>query len=78
MTSIAPDKPFFLYVAPGANHSPHHAPKEWIDRFKGQFDDGWDAYREATFKRQQALGIIPKDAKLTERQRRVARVEHLE
>lgn len=67
VTSIAPDKPFFLYVAPGANHSPHHAPKEWIDRFKGQFDDGWDTYREATFKRQQELGIIPKDAKLTER-----------
>jgi arylsulfatase A-like enzyme len=67
VTSIAPDKPFFLYVAPGANHSPHHAPKEWIDRFKGQFDGGWDAYRQATFKRQQALGVVPKDAKLTER-----------
>jgi arylsulfatase len=67
VTSIAPDKPFFLYVAPGANHSPHHAPKEWIDKFKGQFDGGWDAYREATFKRQQELGIIPKDAKLTGR-----------
>ena len=67
VTSIAPDKPFFLYVAPGANHSPHHAPKEWIDRFQGQFDSGWDAYRTATFQRQQALGIVPKNATLTAR-----------
>ncbi len=67
VTSIAPDKPFFLYVAPGANHSPHHAPKEWIDRFKGQFDAGWDAYREATFERQKKLGVIPADARLTAR-----------
>jgi len=67
VTSIAPDKPFFLYVAPGANHSPHHAPKEWIDRFQGQFDSGWDAYRKATFARQQQLGVIPADAKLTAR-----------
>jgi arylsulfatase A-like enzyme len=67
VTSIAPDKPFFLYVAPGANHSPHHAPKEWIDRFKGKFDSGWDVYREETFKRQQAIGVVPKDAKLTAR-----------
>ena len=67
VTSIAPDKPFFLYVAPGANHSPHHAPKEWIDRFKGQFDAGWDAYRQATFDRQKKLGVIPADAKLTAR-----------
>ncbi len=67
VTSIAPDKPFFLYVAPGANHSPHHAPKEWIDRFTGKFDAGWDVYREETFKRQQAIGVVPKDAKLTAR-----------
>ena len=67
VTSIAPDKPFFLYVAPGANHSPHHAPKEWIDRFTGKFDSGWDVYREETFKRQQAIGVVPKDAKLTAR-----------
>jgi arylsulfatase A-like enzyme len=67
VTSIAPDKPFFLYVAPGANHSPHHAPKEWIEKFKGKFDHGWDAYREETFKRQQAMGIIPTEAKLTVR-----------
>lgn len=62
---IAPDKPFFLYFAPGAMHAPHHVPKEWADKYKGQFDDGWDAYREKTFKRQKELGIIPKDAVLS-------------
>ncbi len=65
--SIAPDKPFFLYVAPGANHSPHHAPKEWADKFKGLFDGGWDKYREDTLDRQKKLGVVPPDAKLTER-----------
>ncbi len=65
--SIAPDKPFFLYVAPGANHSPHHAPKEWIDKFRGQFDGGWDKYREDTLARQKKLGVIPPDTKLTAR-----------
>ena len=67
VTSIAPDAPFFLYVAPGANHAPHHAPQEWIDKFKGQYDGGWDKYREETFARQKKLGIIPADAKLTAR-----------
>ena len=67
VTSIAPDKPFFLYVAPGANHSPHHAPKEWIDKFKGEFDGGWDAYREATIARQKKLGIVPEGTKLSAR-----------
>jgi arylsulfatase A-like enzyme len=65
--SISPDKPFFLYVAPGANHSPHHAPKEWIDKFKGKFDMGWDAYREQTLERQKKLGVVPADTKLTVR-----------
>jgi arylsulfatase A-like enzyme len=65
--SIAPEKPFFLYVAPGANHSPHHAPQEWIDKFKGQFDMGWDAYREQTLERQKKLGVVPQNTKLTER-----------
>ncbi|MBB4802600.1 arylsulfatase [Flavobacterium nitrogenifigens] len=65
--SIAPDKPYFLYVAPGATHSPHHAPKEWIDKFKGKFDMGWDAYRQETFERQKKLGVIPADTKLTPR-----------
>ena len=65
--AIAPDKPYFLNFAPGAVHSPIHAPEEWIAKFKGQFDDGWDAYREKTFKRQKELGIIPENAKLTPR-----------
>ena len=64
---IAPDKPFFLYVAPGATHAPHHAPKEWIDKFKGQFDEGWDKYREQTLERQKKLGVVPPDTKLTQR-----------
>jgi arylsulfatase A-like enzyme len=65
--SIAPDKPYFLYVAPGATHAPHHAPSEWTDKFKGQFDGGWDAYREATIERQKKLGVIPADTDLTTR-----------
>lgn len=67
MQSIAPDKPYFLYVAPGATHAPHQAPADWIERFKGKFDGGWDAYREETFERQKKLGVIPADAKLTPR-----------
>jgi arylsulfatase A-like enzyme len=65
--SIAPDRPFFLYVAPGATHSPHHVPKDWIAKFKGKFDMGWDKYREETFVRQKKLGVIPANAKLTAR-----------
>lgn len=67
MKSIAPDKPFFLYVAPGATHAPHQVPKNWIDKFKGKFDDGWDAYREKTIERQKKLGVIPQNTKLTPR-----------
>jgi arylsulfatase A-like enzyme len=67
VTSIAPDKPFFLYVAPGANHAPHHVAPEWSDRFKGQFDSGWDAYRQATLARQIEKGVVPPGTKLTER-----------
>jgi len=66
-TSIAPGKPYFLYVATGATHAPHHASKAWIDQFKGQFDSGWDAYREQTLKRQKKLGVVPKNTQLTER-----------
>jgi arylsulfatase A-like enzyme len=62
---VAPNKPFFMYFCPGAMHAPHHVPKEWADKYKGQFDDGWDAYREKTFKRQKELGIIPPDAELS-------------
>lgn len=67
VTAIDPERPFLLYVAPGATHSPHQAPKEWIDRFKGKFDMGWDRYREITFAREKELGVVPADAKLTPR-----------
>ena len=62
--ALMPDKPFFIYFAPGATHAPHHVPKEWADKYKGQFDDGWDAQRERTFARQKELGVIPADAEL--------------
>ena len=65
--AIAPDKPYFLYLATGAVHMPHHVPQEWIDRNKGRFDAGWDVYREQAFARQKRLGVVPKDAKLTPR-----------
>ncbi len=62
--AVAPDKPFFLYYAPGACHAPHHAPKEWIDRFKGRFDMGYEAIREQTLARQKEMGIVPPDTEL--------------
>jgi len=62
---VAPDKPFFMYFATGATHAPHHAPKEWIDKYKGQFDDGWEAYREKVFAKQKKLAIVPQDAELS-------------
>lgn len=65
--SIAPDKPIFTYLATGATHAPHHAPKAWIDKYKGKFDQGWDKLREQTFARQKQLGVIPADAQLTSR-----------
>jgi arylsulfatase A-like enzyme len=65
--SLMPDKPFFMYFAPGATHAPHHVPKEWSDKYKGRFDQGWDALREEIFTRQKELGVIPPDAELTER-----------
>ena len=65
--SFSPDKPFLMYWAPGAAHGPHHVSKEWADKYKGQFDDGWDALRERTFQRQKELGWIPADTKLTPR-----------
>jgi arylsulfatase A-like enzyme len=61
------DKPFFAYFAPGATHAPHHVTAEWADKYKGQFDDGWDAIRERTFAKQKELGVIPEDAELTPR-----------
>lgn len=65
--SLAPDKPFFVYYAPGATHAPHHVPQEWADKYKGAFDKGWDALRDETFRRQLELGVIPSTAKLTPR-----------
>ena len=65
--ALMADKPFFIYYAPGATHAPHHVPKEWIDKYKGKFDAGWDKLREETFARQKELGVIPADAVLTKR-----------
>ena len=65
--SVAPNKPFFIYFAPGATHEPQQAPKAWIDRFQGKFDMGWDRYREDALARQKALGIVPKNTKLSPR-----------
>jgi arylsulfatase len=65
--AYAPDKPFLMYWAPGAAHGPHHIFPEWADKYKGKFDDGWDAYRERVFKRQLEMGILPAGTKLTPR-----------
>jgi arylsulfatase A-like enzyme len=62
---VAPNKPFFMYFATGAMHAPHHVPHHWSDKYKGVFDDGWDAYRERTFAKQKQLGIVPVDAELS-------------
>ena len=63
--SLAPDKPFFMYFAPGAAHAPHHVPKDWADKYAGKFDEGYDAIREKIFAQQKSLGVIPSDAVLT-------------
>ena len=65
--AFSPDKPFFMYWAPGAVHGPHHIFKEWADKYKGKFDGGWDAYRERVYKRQLEMGVIPAETKLTPR-----------
>jgi arylsulfatase len=65
--AYAPDKPFFMYWAPGASHGPHQVTKEWADKYKGKFDDGWDAYRERVFKQAKEKGWIPQTAQLTPR-----------
>jgi len=62
--SLTPDKPFFIYFAPGATHAPHHVPKEWIAKYKGKFDQGWDKLREETLARQIKLGVVPAGTKL--------------
>jgi arylsulfatase len=65
--ALTPDKPFFMYYAPGALHAPHHTPKEWIAKYKGKFDQGWDKLREETLARQLKLGVVPPGTKLTPR-----------
>jgi arylsulfatase A-like enzyme len=69
--ALIPDKPFFIYFAPGATHAPHHVPKEWADKYKGKFDQGWDKLREETYARQLKLGVIPPDCKLTARHKQI-------
>jgi arylsulfatase A-like enzyme len=75
--SVTPDRPFFVYYAPGATHAPHHVPQEWLDKFKGQFDQGWDKYREEAYQRQLKLGVIPPDTKLTPRPREIPAYDSL-
>ncbi len=69
--ALIPDKPFFVYFAPGATHAPHHVPREWADKYKGQFDQGWDKLREETIARQKKLGVIPPDCQLTQRHKEI-------
>ncbi len=69
--ALRPDKPFFMYFAPGATHAPHHVPQEWADKYKGKFDQGWDKVRGETFARQKPLGIIPENAELTARPKEI-------
>jgi arylsulfatase len=65
--ALMPDKPFFMYFAPGATHAPHHVPKEWIEKYKGRFAHGWDEQRKRTLARQKELGVVPQDTELTAR-----------
>ncbi len=76
--ALAPDKPFFMYFAPGATHAPHHVPKEWIDKYKGQFAHGWDRQREITFAKQKELGVIPQNAELTPRHAEIPAWEEMD
>ena len=69
--ALMPDKPFFMYFAPGATHAPHHVPKEWSDKYKGKFNAGWDKLRQETLARQKKLGVIPEDAVLTTRHKEI-------
>jgi arylsulfatase A-like enzyme len=76
--ALTPDQPFFCYFATGATHAPHHVPTEWADRYKGKFDQGWDAVREETFARQKELGVIPQDAELTRRHAEIPAWEEMD
>ncbi len=69
--ALTPDKPFFVYFAPGATHAPHHVPKEWADKYKGKFNQGWDKLREETIARQKKLGVVPQDCQLTQRHKEI-------
>lgn len=69
--ALIPDKPFFVYFAPGAAHAPHHVPKEWADKYKGKFDAGWDKVREEIFARQKSLSVIPENSVLTPRHEQI-------
>jgi arylsulfatase len=76
--ALMPDKPFFVYYAPGATHAPHHVAPEWSAKYKGAFDQGWDALREETFARQKELGVIPADAELTARHEQIPAWDEIE
>jgi arylsulfatase A-like enzyme len=76
--AVAPTKPWFVYYATGTAHAPHHAPKDWIAKYKGKFDHGWDKLREETFARQKKLGVIPADALLTTRPEQIPAWDSLE
>jgi arylsulfatase len=67
LRNVAPNKPFFLYFCPGAGHAPHHVPKEWIEKYKGKFDMGWEKAREIVFARQKEIGVVPEGTDLTPR-----------
>jgi arylsulfatase A-like enzyme len=69
--ALMADKPFFMYFAPGACHAPHHVPKEWADKYKGKFDQGWDKLREEILARQRSLGVVPQNAELTKRPKEI-------
>ena len=69
--ALLPDKPFFVYFAPGATHAPHHVPREWIDKYKGKFAHGWDKQREITFAKQKELGLVAANAELTARHKEI-------
>ncbi|MBU6257432.1 MAG: arylsulfatase [Burkholderiales bacterium] len=75
--SAAPDKPVFMHYATASGHSPHHAPRAWIEKFKGRFDEGWDRLREATLARQKACGVVPENTLLTRRPNEIAPWESL-
>jgi len=76
--ALMPDKPFFMYFAPGATHAPHHVPREWADKYKGKFDQGWDKLREETFARQKKLGVVPPNAELTKRPKEIPAWEEMD